>query len=118
MGYAVLDDNDVEAFAQAYRKQVAAGGTFDGDLTVETAEGSKILHRLRAGVPDNPDVRGKTPVFIERGCGHVRIENVDGRKVRVCGGRVVFMNGANNFVPQGTWPMTERTQRILAELAQ
>jgi hypothetical protein len=38
--------------------------------------------------------------------------------VRVRGGRVVYMNGSDKFVPQGTWPMTERTQRILAELAQ
>lgn len=118
LGYAVLDENDIEAFAQAYRKQTAVGGTFEGDLAVETAEGTRILHRLREGAPVNPDARRKTPVFIERGFGHVRIETVDGRKVRVRGGRVVYTNGANEFVPLGAWPMTERTQRILAELAQ
>jgi hypothetical protein len=37
--------------------------------------------------------------------------------VRVHGGRVVYLNDADKFVPQGIWPMTERTQRILAELA-
>jgi hypothetical protein len=136
LGYAVLDDDDIEAFAQAYRKHVAAGGTFEGDLAVETGEGSRVLHRLSegvgkllgteravvdtkvVGVPVNPDVQGQIPVFIERDFGHVRIENIDGRKVRVRGGRVVYMNGSDKFVPQGTWPMTERTQRILAELAQ
>jgi hypothetical protein len=117
LGYAVQSDDDVEAFAQAYRKQVAAGGAFEGDLTVEKAEETKVLHRLRRDASVNPEAQGKTPVFIERGCGHVRIETVDGRKVRVRGGRVVHMNGANNFVPQGTWPMTERTQRLLAEIA-
>jgi hypothetical protein len=71
-----------------------------------------------SGAHVNSDVQGRIPVFVERDFGHVRIENVDGRKVRVRGGRVVYINGTDKFVPQGTWPMTERTQRILAELAQ
>jgi len=117
LGYAVQSDDDVETFAQAYRDQIAAGGVFESDLTVKTPEGTSVLHRLRADGPVNAEGQGKTPVFIERGCGHVRIETVNGRKVRVHGGRVVYMNGANRFVPQGTWPMTERTQRVLAEIA-
>ena len=118
LGYAVLNDDDVEAFAQAYRKEMASGASFEGDLAVETKQGTKMLHRLRAGMAVNTDIQGGIPVFIERGWSHVRIENLDGRKTRVRGGRVVYMNGANRFVPQGTWPMTEKTQRILAELAQ
>lgn len=115
LGYVVLNDDDVEAFAQAYRKQIAEGGNFDGDLTVETPNGTKVLRRLRSGV--DGDSENVTPVLIERDFGHVKIETVEGRKVRVHGARVVYMNGSVKLVPRGTWPMTKKTQRILAELA-
>jgi hypothetical protein len=115
LGYVVLDDDDVEAFAQAYRKQIADGGTFDGDLTVETPNGTKVLHRLRSAV--DGDSENVAPILIERDFGHIKIEKVDGRKVRLRGARVVYMNGSVQFVQRGTWPMTEKTQRILAELS-
>jgi hypothetical protein len=99
LGYALRNDDEVEAFAQAYRKHIAAGGTFEADLPIQTAEGTRVLHRLRKGVenllgaartltdkaapsdadkkdssaPVPPDVQGQIPVFIERGFGHVRI---------------------------------------------
>ena len=52
LGYALLNDDAVEAFAQAYRKRISEGGTFDEDLVVEDAEGTHILHRLSKDVRD------------------------------------------------------------------
>jgi len=137
LGYAVLDDDDVAAFAQAYRKQIAEGGTFDHDLTVETGGERRVLHRLSVNVKElwratgDPNalspyegreeyyqvpgvVSADVPVLIERDVGHIQTD-WDGRPR---GANVLFLNAGVHFVQRGTWPITEKTQRILAELAQ
>jgi hypothetical protein len=137
LGYALLNDDAVEAFAQAYRKHIAEGGTFDGDLVVEDGEGTHVLHRLSEGVEEvlratqdrlsgsphayyqRPDaVAGDVPLLIERGLGHVDADSDDGKGNRIRGAYVVYLNVGVQFVEHGTWPMTEKTQRILAELAE
>ncbi len=141
LGYAVLDDDDVEAFAKAYRKQIAEGGTFDEDLVVKDDEGTHIIHRLSEDVrratldhysappyhspgaapADVPLLierdRGPAtdvPFLIERDRGHVYTD-WDGPP---CGANVLYFNSGVRFVKRGTWPLTEKTQRILAELAE
>lgn len=137
LGYAVLDDDDVEAFAQAYRKQVAEGGAFDKDLVVQEGEGTRVLHRLSLDVKevwratqdphsvsphegresgfDSPcTVTTDVPVLIERDLGHVYTD-WDGPPR---GANVLYLYDGIRFVERGTWPMTEKTQRILAELAE
>jgi len=123
LGYLVLDDNDVEAFAQAYRKKIAEGGTFEGDLVVETGKGTRVLHRLAEGVerfmlPEGVPLeqalaqtgvraksQSKIPIFIERDGVHLR------------GATVLYLDGHVSCVARGKWPNTEKTQRILADLA-
>ena len=140
LGYAVLNDDDVEAFAQAYRKQISEGGTFDADLVVENGEGTRVLHRLSDGVfqvlattqdrLSPPPLMGRqvvayqtvglaptddVPILIERDLGHVY---TDWGPPRLCGAHVLYAYSGVHFIERGTWPMTEKTQRILAELAE
>lgn len=137
IGYAVLNDDDVEAFAQAYRRQISEGGTFDKDLVVKDGEEAFVFHRLSEGVKDvlradqdrrwvSPHEGRETgyqqpcvvttdvPVLIERDMRHVYAD-CDGRPR---GALVLYLNAGVQFVEHGTWPMTEKTQRILAELAE
>ena len=140
LGYAVLNDDDVEAFAKAYRKQIAEGGTFDGDLVVEDGEETRVLHRLSDGVfqvlratqdhRSPPRLEGHrvlayqtvgvaptddVPILIERGLGHVY---ADWGPPPPRGANVLYAYSGVHFIEHGTWPMTEKTQRILAELAE
>ncbi|MCX5772338.1 MAG: hypothetical protein NTZ09_18980 [Candidatus Hydrogenedentes bacterium] len=130
LGYAVRDDDDVQAFAQAYRKQIAKGGTFEGDLVVENSEGTRVLHRLSERVWEALRTEGtvptnemsaltlsKIPVLIERDLGHINADNEEGPN-RIRGAWVLYFGDDIRFVQSGTWPITEKTQRILAELAQ
>jgi hypothetical protein len=118
LGYALTSDEDVEAFAEAYRATTAAGGNFEGDLN--TAGG--VIRRLRermeiessggaasdaaASAAVNAVVQVKAPIFIERVGNHIP-----------GGGNVVYMNGRVEFIKYpGKWPMTERTISVLQAL--
>lgn len=141
LGYALLNDDAVEAFAKAYRKQIAEGGSFDEDLVVEDEKGTHVLHRLSDHVDQvlhessdpysvssyegrdeydsdythRPGVVGSDiPLLIERDLGH-RADKDFGRRR---GAFVIFLRHGVQYVESGTWPMTEKTQRILAELAE
>ena len=136
LGYAVLDDDDVEAFASAYRKQLAAGKAFDAALRVDEGPTTRVLHRLSEKVDavwratGDPNavspyeghetttdwgavVTADIPVLIERDRGHV-FTDWDGRP-RVI--HALYLHSGLHMVQQGTWPFTKKTQRILAELA-
>ena len=137
LGYAVLDDDDVEAFAKAYRKRIAEVGTFDDDIVVEESNGTRVFHRLSEYVEEvwratgDPNaisqyegreertnwdavVTADVPILIERDMGHVYTD-WDGHP-RVA--HVIYLHSGLQMVETGTWPMTEKTQRILAELAE
>lgn len=144
LGYALLNDDAVEAFAQAYRKRIAEGngpegGLFDGDLVVEDTGEEHVLHRLGKDVdkvlraskdrfsispnagkgPGHQDPGVETddvPILIERGVHHKSVDYLEGPVIR--GAWVLYLNLGVQFVEEGTWPLTEKTQRVLAELAQ
>jgi hypothetical protein len=109
LGYALRNDDDVQAFAKAYRSRIAEGGTFDDDLTVEDIGGPRVLQRLSEGVGP-----GDVPILIERDLGHLDADS-DGRPR---GAWVLYLQAGPQFVERGTWPHTEKTQRILAELGE
>ncbi|HUW63051.1 MAG TPA: zinc ribbon domain-containing protein [Candidatus Bathyarchaeia archaeon] len=136
LGYAVLNDDDVEAFAQAYRERLAEiekpeGRVFHEDLVVQIGGRTRVLHRLREGVervlisedaaPSNDvaaaaRIQNEIPVLIERDLGgHIEYLGNPATPIRVA--KVLYMSGDVRFVPSGKWPVTEKTQRILAELA-
>ena len=138
LGYALRNDDAVEAFAKAYRKKIAEGGTFDEDLVVEDAEGRHVLHRLTANAKEvlqasqdalsvspyegrwpayqSACVTDDVPILIERDLGHRNVDSIDAPQVE--GAWVLYLNNGVQFVERGTWPLTETTQGILAELAQ
>jgi hypothetical protein len=140
LGYAVFNDDDIEAFAQAYRRQISEGRTFDEDLTLENGEGTRVLRRLSDSVfqalpatqgrLSPPRLEGRqvvayqtvglaptddVPILIERDRGHV---HTDWGPPPPRGAHVLYAYSGVHFIERGTWPITEKTQRILAELAE
>ena len=131
MGYAVTNDEDIEAFRDAYRARVSAapGLAFDSRLIARSGEDAPgsipeggnvlymdghwefVLFRLRerfgqdSGIPDAD--QAEIPVLIERPENPVPT-----------GGNVLFMDGHVEFIRYpGKWPMTETTIGVLESLA-
>lgn len=113
LGYAVTNDAEVKAFADAYRAQMAKGSPPLDDLPVaegmQGSGGGNTLYRLRGGVERkiaknaNDDaeaakVAAQIPVLIER-LGHHETE----------GGNVLYLDGTVRWVSPGVWPMTTAT---------
>ena len=120
LGYAVMSDAEMEAFAAAYGARVAAGLRFDEDLEVDAGTGTAgggVLYRLREGIArvaasdpqsllDAAVAKSQIPVLIERTDNHLPP-----------GGNVLFMDGHVEFSRYpGKWPMTEETVEILEAL--
>lgn len=119
LGYTLTSDREVEAFAEAYREQIAKGGNFKEDLVVSGGNGTlgrdKIL-RLCNGkellskigeLSENVIDGNKIPTVIER----------IGNHKKPVGGNVLYLDGHVEFLEYpGRWPMTEKTIRILQEL--
>lgn len=117
LGYALQSDDDMETFAELYRKTIEEGGDFERDLHVSESSlqsRSKKLYRLRDGVdrkftgdtgvpaPGPEDI----PLMIERLGNHIP-----------GGANVLYMDGRVQFIRYpGKWPMTERTIGILQAL--
>jgi len=119
LGYTVMNDQEVAAFAKAYRAHLSTGAPFTEDLPVPAgtgAAGGDTIFRLQEGIErfyitDTPNVvaprvRGKIPIMIERPENHFPP-----------GGWVIYMDGHANFISYpGKWPMTEKTIGILNSL--
>lgn len=120
LGYAVMSDAEMAAFAEAYGARVAAGLRFDEDLEVDAGTGTAgggVLYRLREGIArvaasdpqsllDAAVAKSQIPVLIERTDNHLPP-----------GGNVLFMDGHVEFIRYpGKWPMTEETVEILEAL--
>jgi len=116
LGYAMLTNEDIEAFADAYRNRVAQGLPFDTDL--DTSYGK--FYRLREGVErfltTNPNDPGTTamlqsqiPILIEASHHH------DPE-----GGNVLFMDGHVEFIrisASSKFPMNYPCMNILKSLS-
>ncbi len=123
LGYAVTNEEEIAAYADAYRQRISEGLAFDEDLKVPLGTGNAngdTVYRLREGVEhlfithdwvrdtSNPAYMGPStiPVLIERPENHIPT-----------GGNVLFMDGHIEFIEYpGKWPMTETTIRILESL--
>ena len=120
LGYAVTNNEELAAFAEAYKTHVAQGKEFLEDLPVPegtgTAGGDVIL-RLQEGIerflitdPSNPAAsaiaQSSIPIMIERFGNHIP-----------GGGNVLYMDGRVRFLKYpGEFPMTEESVRILESL--
>ncbi len=120
LGYLLTSDEEMEAFADAYRQAIKEGRGFDDDLPAPSGKGSggkEIFQRLkeriyRGSVPDinEPALhlmpQSEIPILIERIENHVPT-----------GGNVLYMDGHVEYRRYpGKWPMTEKTVRVLEEL--
>lgn len=120
LGYVVTNDEEVEAFAKAYRERLAQGARFNTDLSVSKGSGTgggDFLRRLcynadqltvaNSDDADRPCNAGlRIPILIER-IGHHQ----------PAGGNVIYLDGTTVFLRYpGEWPMTERTIRLLQSL--
>ncbi|HPO15358.1 MAG TPA: hypothetical protein PLI09_18085 [Candidatus Hydrogenedentes bacterium] len=118
LGYEVKNDKDMEAFAEAYKRIIQSGQTFEQDLTIEggsPSEGKTVLHRLNILPPPIPPGAKRPPLPGLRADIPVLIERIDHNKNK--GGHVLFLDGHVEFIDYpGRWPMTEKTISILNEL--
>ncbi|NUM53221.1 MAG: hypothetical protein HUU46_06230 [Candidatus Hydrogenedentes bacterium] len=115
LGYAVMTDDDVEAFANAYLARLAEGGDFSADLPGNTSLGSTI-HRLRNDLAFLATERSRLPSLAASRI-PMLIEWPDNHD-DLSGGNVLFMDYHVEWIPYpGGFPMTEATMNILTTLA-
>jgi len=121
LGYAVTNDEEVLAFAEAHRARMAEGLPFDDDLEVAPGTGSgggDSLIRLhkdnaqhlaeRHESIDAVQWQSRIPILIEHPGNHTPE-----------GGHVLYMDGSVEFIPYpGKWPMTTTTMNLLRTLAE
>ena len=118
LGYALLTDSDVVAFAAAYTVDLAGGGDLSGDLDVPSSYADTVL-RLRENVTDGFNTPPGTPLqdVITEYDIPVMIEwpgNHEGRT----GGHVAYMDGHVEWHDYpGDFPMTETAITTLGVLA-
>ncbi len=118
LGYALLNDADVLAFAGAYAATLQSGGDFSGDLPATTSYGDAFYrlgdnteNRLNAdwtGPPADYITRYQIPLLIEWPDNHGELR----------GGNVLYFDGHNEWLPYpGPFPMSETAINILTDLA-
>jgi prepilin-type processing-associated H-X9-DG protein len=119
LGYRITNDQEMAAFASAYRNIVASGGNFEEDIVVpggNGANGDLVIPRLNTRPPTLPEnatrpplpqnTARRIPIMIER------IRNNRGK-----GAHVLYMDGHVEYLEYpGRWPMTRTTVELLDEL--
>ena len=120
LGYMVLNEADLQAFANAYSAEIAGGGDFSSDLPASASYGEgDTLYRLRSGVDrlaiediNNPAASyvglHEIPVLIEWPDNHGPLR----------GGNVTYLDGHTEWLAYPSeFPMTEAAMQILTTLA-
>jgi prepilin-type processing-associated H-X9-DG protein len=123
LGYIILNQMDLEAFAQAYAEVIAEGGNFYDNLPGNVSYGIDARDTLirmrrdmfRAGItadPDDPDSdpirQHDVPLLIEWPDNHGTVR----------GGNVVYADGHVEWIDYpGKFPMTEAAMGLLTNLA-
>jgi prepilin-type processing-associated H-X9-DG protein len=114
LGYVVLSDSDMSAFATAHAAQLSGSGDFSDDLAGTMSYGNTI-YRLREGIErtitDESAIdvaQSQIPVLIEWPDNHSDLR----------GGNVLYMDGHVEWHDYpGEFPMTEATISLLANMA-
>jgi prepilin-type processing-associated H-X9-DG protein len=124
LGYLITNDEEMEAFAAAYKERLAEGSVFDTDLIVGEGKGTNggdRLFVLREGIERflitdinrasaATRAQSTVPLLIERPGNHPLPNGGQG-------GSVLYMDGHVEFLKfPGKWPMTEKTIQILEGL--
>ena len=127
LGYAVGDDDSVLAFAEAYKKRLLDGGSFDSDLAVDRPYESikRLVHENHSAAQSHVagHSEGEFPLLIERPrpypgmLGLWLFGPVIPLSPSLMGGCVVYLDGHMEFLDYpGKWPMTATTMQALAAL--
>lgn len=110
LGYQIANQEELEAFAEDYRKSVGTGGAFEGDIMGQVT----TLQRLRlpekgpgfAFRPEDAEALSLTPIHIERPLAHLP-----------GGSNVLYLDGHVEFIKMNTkWPVTQEAMDVLLEL--
>jgi len=128
LGYVIMNEDELEAFAEVYRERVARGLSFNEDLQAPPGRGSMgtdTFYRFREGVEwnfvaDKNDpaegerMRSTIPVMWDK----AEVSSFIARFNHIPGGsNVVFMDGHVEFIRYpDSWPMTRRAMEILGEM--
>lgn len=126
MGYVISNDDELSAFAEAYKERIAQGLKFDEDLPAPPGRGSMgsdTFYRVREGVErffaegaaESAVFQSNIPVmwdrFSMRGDFGMEFNHVPG------GSNVLFMDGHVEFVKYpGKWPLTKEAGAIFAQM--
>ncbi len=130
LGYVIMSDDEMEAFAEAYKQRIAQKLPFNEDMDAPPGRGSMgtdKFYRLREGVENvllkdandpasGVKLQSKIPVMWDtmgtNPQGNLFFNHIPG------GGNVLFMDGHVEFLRcPGPWPMSKRGVEILSELA-
>jgi prepilin-type processing-associated H-X9-DG protein len=107
LGYIITNQDEAEAFAEAYRARLAEGGSFEEDLPVPESHGGGVIQRLTEANLNQPGIRASSvPVVFDRANNHIP----DGMNVLYADGRVAFLRLNEAF------PATEELLDLLDEL--
>lgn len=145
-GYALLDDEDVAAFAEFYKARMAEGLSVEGDIPLSAVKSVQwvpyddsnesyyseeflesvrygSLYQLKEGIERRilEEVLGNK---VNDPGASARVQNMipilierPGNHKKASGGNVLFLDGHVEYIDfPGRWPMTERTIGIIEEL--
>lgn len=120
LGFALVSDDEVVNFAEAYTKELArAGGDINQDLPNPLGTlGPEKFYRLREGIERFfiTDINNPAAPALAQSQIPLLIEWPDQNKPK--GGHVLFMDGHVEFMEfPGKFPMTEATINTLRQLA-
>lgn len=106
LGYRITNQDELDAFAQAYRENMGTEEAFDGVLTAKGI----TLQRLRTEDlgfgTDNTEGSAQLPLLIERPLAHIP-----------GGSNVLYLDGHVEFIKMNAkWPVTEEAMAVLLEL--
>jgi prepilin-type processing-associated H-X9-DG protein len=116
LGYAITNQTELQAFAEAYQKQITDGGNFKENLPVADATGTagspnlyRLHNDLRSKIAEDigeSAIDTNPPVLIER----------SGNHTEPAGGNVLYFDGHVEFIRHGNWPMTDEALAVLNNL--
>ena len=106
LGYRITNQDELVAFAQAYREKIAMDGGLDGDLTAAGITIRRLNDSDRYSAPGDRGAPSHIPVLIERP--HTHFGD---------GSNVLYADGHVELIKMGAkWPVTEEAMAVLMEL--
>ncbi len=118
LGYAMLNDSDMQQFATAYSAEIAAGGDFSEDLVISSSYGDSLL-RLKENVESSIVIDNGNPIYLTAARRDIPVMiEWPGNHEGQTGGNVLYLDGHVEWHDYpGEFPMTEATITALDSIA-